>query len=283
MGFFDDMLQMKMDAQLRDHSRQLEAISNHFNQLTSGVNELFEMLEEVKGQEIEFFTEFQVYEAFDELNTRYDRFWQEANNARDRHKQNGDWGQFNNAIETRLHQLALDYVEPAGKLSANIPNVLAFCMIWPAVNEETEKSKKHLDFDYSEFSEIDFDPNILHNLRENLFDAYNSMSALGDNLIEEWVPFGDYEDNGWKEEFDSQLREFQGHASQIEKYSDHVRSLFRSLWEIKKQVELAKGAGAQGASDDAITRIEKLAALMEKGLITQEEYDEKKRKLLEEI
>jgi membrane protease subunit (stomatin/prohibitin family) len=36
-------------------------------------------------------------------------------------------------------------------------------------------------------------------------------------------------------------------------------------------------------ADDAITRIEKLAGLLEKGLITQAEFDDKKAKLLEEI
>jgi len=283
MGFFDDMLQMKLDAQLRDHSRQLDAISGHFNQLTSGVNNLYEMLEEIKGQEASFYSEFHVYEAFGELDARYNLFWQEANIARDRHQQNSDWAQFNNAIETRLHQLALDYVQTAGKFCENAPNVVAFCLIWPAINEEIEKAKKHLDFDYSEFSEIDFDPNILLELQEKLFDSYNAMSALGDNLIEEWEAFGDYEDNGWKDEFDGHLKIFQETSSQIEKYANHARSLFRTLWEIKKQVELTKGSIPLIGEADAITRIEKLAGLFEKGLITKDEFDEKKSKLLEEI
>ena len=113
--------------------------------------------------------------------------------------------------------------------------------------------------------------------------AYDAMDALGDNLIEEWEPFGDYEDNGWREEFDEQLQIFNDSIVQIEKYSNHARSLFRSLWEIKKQVELSQGAAKQIPADDAITRIEKLAGLLEKGLITQAEFDEKKAKLLEEI
>lgn len=283
MGFFEDMLQMKMEAQLRDHDRQLSAISDQFNQLTSGVNNLFEMLEEIRSQEVSFYSEFHVYEAFGELDARYDLFWKEANIARDRHQQNSDWAQFNNAIETRLRQLALDYVQPAGKFCENAPNVVAFCVIWPAINEELEKAKKHLDFDYSEFSEIDFDPNILLELQDKLFDEYNAMSALGDNLIEEWEAFGQYEDNGWKDEFDGNVKSFQETSSQIEKYANHARSLFRTLWEIKKQVELTKGSLTERGGDDAIIKIEKLAGLLEKGLITKEEFEEKKAKLLEEI
>jgi len=283
MGFLEDMYQMKLDAQLLDHKRQLEAISNLFNELTSGVNELYEKLQEVDTEEIQFYSDYHVYEAFDELNMRYDRFWDEANAARELNKQNNDWSQFSETIHNRLHPLALEYIEPAGKLARNIPNVVAMCMYWPVVNAETEKAKKHLEFDYSEFNEIDFDPNVLLELQDQMLDAYNAMSALGDNLIEEWEPFGDYEDNGWREEFDEHLQIFNNSIVQIEKLSNQARSLFRSLWEIKKQVELSQGAAKQISADDAITRIEKLAALLEKGLITKAEFDEKKAKLMDEI
>jgi hypothetical protein len=283
MGFLEDMYQMKLDAQLHDRKMRLNAISNQFNQLTEGVNELFEKLQEAKRDEIEFYSDFHVYEAFDELNERYDRFWDEANAARDLNQRTTNWDQFGETIQNRIYPLALEYIEPAGKLAGNLPNVIAMCMYWPVVNAETEKAKKHLDFDYEEFSEIDFDPNVLLELQDQMLDAYNAMSALGDNLIEEWEPFGDYEDNGWREEFDEHLQIFNDSIVQIEKYSNQARSLFRSLWEIKKQVELSQGAAKQTSADDAITRIEKLAGLLEKGLITQAEFDEKKAKLLEEI
>ena len=283
MGFLEDMYQMKLDAQLHDRKLQINAITNLFNQLTEGVNELFEKMEEANNDEIQFYSDYHVYEAFNELKERYDRFWDEANAARELNQRNTNWDQFGQTIQNRLHPLALEYVEPAGKLASNLPNVVAMCMFWPVVNEEAEKAKKHLEFDYSEFSEIDFDPNILYQLQDQMLDAYNAMSALGDNLIEEWEPFGDYEDNGWREEFDEQLQIFNDSIVQIEKYSNHARSLFRSLWEIKKQVELSQGAAKQIPADDAITRIEKLAGLLEKGLITQAEFDEKKAKLLEEI
>ena len=283
MGFLEDMYQMKLDAQLHDRKLQINAITNLFNQLTEGVNELFEKMEEANNDEIQFYSDYHVYEAFNELNERYDRFWDEANAARELNQRNTNWDQFGQTIQNRLHPLALEYVEPAGKLAGNLPNVVAMCMFWPVVNEEAEKAKKHLEFDYSEFSEIDFDPNILYQLQDQMLDAYNAMSALGDNLIEEWEPFGDYEDNGWREEFDEQLQIFNDSIVQIEKYSNHARSLFRSLWEIKKQVELSLGAAKQTSADDAIARIEKLAGLLEKGLITQAEFDEKKAKLLDEI
>lgn len=283
MGFFEDMLQIKLDAQLRDHSQRIDAISELFNQLTKGVNDLFEVIEKLRDQEVEYYNDFHIYEVFDELNSRYERFWTEANAARDRHKQNSDWEQFNNAIQTRLHPLALEYVEPAGILAKNLPNVATFCAVWPTINETLENAKKHLDFDYSEFSQIDFDPDVLINLQNILFDSYNSISALGDNLIEEWEPFGDYQDNGWKEALDEQLKIFQNTVSQIENNSLHVRSLFRTLWEIKKQVELSAGSNQQFTGEDAISKIEKLAKLLEKGLITQQEFDEKKSKLLDEI
>jgi len=283
MGFLEDMYQMKLDAQLHDRKMRLNAISDQFNQLTSGVNELYEKLEQANSEEVEFYSDFKVYEAFDELNARYNRFWDEANAARDLNQRNTNWDLFGETVQNRLYPLALEYVEPAGKLAGNIPNVIAMCMYWPVVNAETEKAKKHLDFDYSEFDEIDFDPNVLLELQEQMFDAYNAMSALGDNLIEEWEPFGEYEDNGWREEFDEHLQIFNDSIVQIEKLSNQARSLFRSLWEIKKQVELSQGAAKQVPADDAITRIEKLAGLLEKGLITKAEFEEKKAKLMDEI
>ena len=283
MGFLEDMYQMRLDAQLHDHKLRLEAISNQFNQLTSGVNELFEKLQEAQSDELEFYAEFHVYEAFNELDQRYQRFWDEANAARELNQRNTNWDQFAETIQNRLYPLALEYVEPAGKLAGNLPNVIAMCMYWPVVVAETEKANKQLDFDYSEFSEIDFDPNILLELQAKMHGAYDAMDALGDNLIEEWEAFGDYEDNGWREEFDEHLDIFRDSIVQIEKYSNQARSLFRSLWEIKKQVELSQGAAKQISADDAIARIEKLAGLLDKGLITQAEFDEKKAKLLEEI
>jgi membrane protease subunit (stomatin/prohibitin family) len=59
--------------------------------------------------------------------------------------------------------------------------------------------------------------------------------------------------------------------------------MFSKLWEIKKQVELTQNISSGQSSDDPASRIEKLAGLLDKGLITQEEYDKKKAKLLEEI
>jgi len=284
MGFFDEIAQMKIEADLHAATMQFDAVIANFNQLTKDVNELFDMLEEVQEQEeVVFFTDFHVLEAFDELHERYKRFWTAADAARDRHKQDRDLAQFNHTIENSLRQLALDYVLPAGKLCGNIPNVVAFSMIWPAVTAEIEKVEKLLEFDFDEFSEINLDPDDLLGLQDNLFNASEAMSALGYNLIEEWEPFGDYEDNGWREEFNAHLRIFQDSASQIEKSSNEARSLLRSLWEIKKQVELSKDPSGNNSADDAISRIEKLAALLEKGLITKEEFDQKKEKLLGEI
>lgn len=283
MGIFDDLAKMKIEADLRAATQQYDEVIDDFNQLTKDVNEIFEMLEEVQEQEVSYFTDFHVLEAFEELNERYHRFWEEADAARDRHKQDRDLAQFNDSIENKLRQLGLDYVLPAGKLCGNIPNVVAFSMIWPAVTEEIQKVEKLLEFDFDEFSEINFDPNHLLTLQDEFFDASEAMSALGYNLIEEWEPFGDYEDNGWREEFNAQLKIFQDSAAQIEISSNEARSLLRSLWEIKKQVELSKEPVAHNSADDAITRIEKLAALLEKGLITKAEFEEKKTKLLEEI
>jgi membrane protease subunit (stomatin/prohibitin family) len=59
--------------------------------------------------------------------------------------------------------------------------------------------------------------------------------------------------------------------------------LFRKLWEIKKQVQLTQEATTVQPVEDAVSRIEKLGGLLDKGLITQVEYDQKKAKLLEEI
>jgi membrane protease subunit (stomatin/prohibitin family) len=41
-----------------------------------------------------------------------------------------------------------------------------------------------------------------------------------------------------------------------------------------------QAAPAQGANDDAIAQLEKLADLKDKGILTQEEFDAKKKELL---
>jgi hypothetical protein len=158
-----------------------------------------------------------------------------------------------------------------------------FCTIWQAVETTMEETLERLDFDYSEFSEIDFDPEVLLNLKRTVEQSYSSMDELGDQLIEEWSPFGDYHDNGWRANFDEQFAVFTETVEEVEKHSNEARAMFRKLWEIKKQVELTKNNSTGQSTDDPASRIEKLAGLLEKGLITQEEYDQKKSKLLEEI
>lgn len=283
MGFFDEMAKIKIEADLHEATMQFDRVIGNFNQLTKGVNELFEMIEEIQEDEIVYFSNFHVLEAFDELNERYQRFWEAADAARDRHKQDRDLAHFNNTIENRLHQLSLDYMQPTAKLCKNIPNVIAFSMIWPEITKEIQKVEKLMEFDFTGFSEINVDPNDLLALQDKLYDASDAMSALGDTLIEEWEPFGDYSDDGWREQFNTQMKIFQDAASEIEESADHARSLLRSLWEIKKQVELSNTPLAQNSNDDPISRIEKLAALLEKGLITKEEFDDKKEKLLGEV
>lgn len=290
MGFLDDMLrmnnqmqQMKMEAQLQDYSNRLDAITEQMNSLTGGVNEMFDLVKQMTEGDVEYFAEFKFYEAIDELNSKYTHFWSQLEPVRERHKANGDWDLLKNALDTRLTPLAMEYVTSAGKLAANAPNVAAFSSIWPVVLSGFEDAKKNLDFDYSEFEEIDFDPQILYNLGDAISANYNNLLDMGKELIEEWTPFGDYEDQGWRAEFDAELDEFRENAKSIEKYSNHARSLFRSLWEIKKQVELSQGAVAANTPDDPIAKIEKLAGLLEKGLISQEEFDEKKKKLLEDF
>ncbi len=277
------MFQMKLDAQRQNYEAQMSAISDSFNQLTSDVNKLFDLVEKIAEPEFEYFTDFKMHDALNKLDEKYRRFWESADSAREVHKQNGHWGQFRETILETLHPLAMDYTTHAGKLASNAPNVAVFSSTWPVVETAMEQNVEHLNFDYDEFSEIDFDPNVLHNLKEIAEKSYFAMSSLGDILIQQWTPFGDYEDKGWAAEFETQLSIFKKASIDIEKYANHARSLFRKLWEIKKQVELSQQASAGHEAENAVSRMEKLASLLAKGLITQDEYDQKKAKLLEEI
>ena len=283
MGFFEDMYKMKLDAQRQDYEAQISVISDFFNELTEDVNKLFELLEKIIEPDFSYFTDFKMHEAFNELDEKYRQFWEAANRARDNHKQSGDWAQFREVISEQLHPLALDYTTSAGRFGSNAVNVGIFCSTWPVVEDAMEQNVAHLDFDYEEFTEIDFDPNILYGLKDTAEKSYFAMSELGGILIQEWTPFGDYEDKGWNSEFKLQLGIFEKTSTDIEKFSNHARSLFRKLWEIKKQVQLTQEATTAQPVEDAVSRIEKLGGLLNKGLITQVEYDKKKAKLLEEI
>jgi DNA repair ATPase RecN len=251
--------------------------------VTGDVNRLRELIEEITQPEVEYYSDFKMDEALNHLEDKYELFWDAANQCRDTKNQDGDWAKFRDTISQTLQPLAHDYSSAADKLALNAPNMAVFCTIWQAAETSMEEILEQLDFNYSEFSEIDFDPEVLHNLKRVAQQSFSTMSELGDQLIEEWSPFGDYHDNGWRASFDEQWAIFMETFEEIEKHSNHVRSMFSKLWEIKKQVELTQNISSGHSSDDPAIRIEKLAGLLEKGLITKEEYDQKKSKLLEEI
>jgi len=283
MGIFEDMYQRKLDAQRMNIEDQITAIADSFNKVTGDVNRLRELIEEITQPEVEYYSDFKMDEALNHLEDKYELFWDAANKCRDTKNHDGDWAKFRDTISQTLQPLALDYSNAADKLASNAPNMAVFCTIWQAVETTMEETLERLDFDYSEFSEIDFDPEVLLNLKRTVEQSYSSMDELGDQLIEEWSPFGDYHDNGWRANFDEQFAVFTETVEEVEKHSNEARAMFRKLWEIKKQVELTKNNSTGQSTDDPASRIEKLAGLLEKGLITQEEYDQKKSKLLEEI
>jgi hypothetical protein len=237
------------------------------------------------AEENDFFwyQEFKIEDAFVLLGSKYDEFWDQANPARERYLSNHDIDQFKNAIDLRIHSLAMKYLEPAQALIRNLPIVAYMCMMNQKVDARLDKINEHLDFDYSEFSEIDFDPTILHDLKANVYDSYERVYNLGQDLIREWQPFGDEAIPGWKDHYDLVLKEFQEYEAKIISNVNHARSLFQKLWEIRKQVELSKTPIASIPTESPFDRIEKLGGLFEKGLITKDEYEEKKTQILKEI
>jgi len=294
MGIFDDLAnsylqgyEMKKQAELNNYEKTLESITGLFQELTSGVNGINEQLGVLYGtaEENNFFwyQEFKVEDAFVLLGSKYEEFWDQANPARERYLSNHDIDQFKNAIDLRIHPLALKYLEPAQALIRNLPNVAYMCMLNQKVDARLDKINEHLDFNYSEFSEIEFDPTVLHDLKANAHDCYERIYNLGQDLIREWQPFGDEAIPGWKDNYDLVLKEFQEHEAKIINNANHVRSLFQKLWEIRKQVELSKAPTATAPTDSPFDRIEKLGGLLEKGLITKDEYEDKKAQILKEI
>ena len=97
------------------------------------------------------------------------------------------------------------------------------------VDARLDKINEHLDFDYSEFSEIEFDPTILNDLKANAYDCYERIYNLGQDLIREWQPFGDQEIPGWKDNYDLVLKEFQEHEAKIIHNANHARSFFKNF------------------------------------------------------
>ena len=294
MGIFDDLAnsylqgyEMKKQAELNNYEKTLESITGLFQELTSGVNGINEQLGVLYGtaEENNFFwyQEFKVEDAFVLLGSKYEEFWDQANPARERYLSNHDIDQLKNAIDLRIHPLALKYLEPAQALIRNLPNVAYMCMMNQKVDARIDKINEHLDFDYSEFSEIEFDPTILHDLKANAYDCYERIYNLGQDLIREWQPFGDQAIPGWKDNYDLVLKEFQEHEAKIVHNANHARSLFQKLWEIRKQVELSKAPATTAPADSPFDRIEKLGGLLEKGLITKDEYEDKKAQILKEI
>jgi hypothetical protein len=255
--------------------------------LTTGVNGINEQLlvvfDSAEENNFYWYPDFKIHDAFLVLNSKYDEFWDQANPARERYLSNHDIDQFWNAIDLRIHPLALKYLEPAQTLIRNIPNVAYMCMMNQQLLVRLDKINEHLDFDYSEFSEIEFDATILHDLKEKIFDCNESIYNLGQDLIRGWQPFGVEAIPGWKDNYDLALKEFQEYETKIIKNANHARSMFRKLWEIRKQVELSNVANTAAPTDSPFDRLEKLGGLLEKGLITQGEYEKKKVQILKEI
>jgi hypothetical protein len=294
MGIFDDLantymqsLEMKKQAELDNYEKTLESITGLFQELTSGVNGINEQLgvlfETAEENNFDWYDDFKIEEAFGLLGSRYDEFWDQANPARERYLSNHDIDQFKNAIDLRIYPAALKYLEPSQALIRNIPNVAYMCMMNQKVDGRLDKINEHLDFDYSEFSEIEFDAAILHDLKAKIYECYERIFQLGQDLIREWQPYGVEAIPGWKDNYDLALKEFQEYETKIINNANHARSMFRKLWEIRKQVELSSVANKASAIDSPFERLEKLGGLLEKGLITKGEYDEKKAHILKEI
>jgi hypothetical protein len=294
MGIFDDLAntylqsyEMKKQAEMNNYEKTLESITGLFQELTSGVNGINEQLNRTyeSAEENNFFwyEDFKIEEAFGLLSSKYVEFWDQANPARERYLSNHDIDQLKNAIDLRIHPLALKYIESAQALIRNIPNVAYMCMMDQRVEIRIDKVNEHLDFDYSEFSEIDFDATILHDLKAKAFECYERIFNLGQDLIREWQPFGDAAIPGWKDSYDLALKQFQEYEGKIISNANHARSMFQKLWEIRKQVELSKAPTATILTDSPFDRIEKLGGLLEKGLITKDEYEAKKAQILKEI
>jgi hypothetical protein len=294
MGFFDELansyiqgLEMKKQSELDNHEKALESITGQFQELTSGVNGINDQLgilyKTTEENNFFWYDEFKIEEAFGMLGSKYDEFWDQANPARERYLANHDIDQFKNAIDLRIYPSALKYLEPAQALIRNIPNVAYMCMMDQKVGVRLDKINEHLDFDYSEFSEIEFDAAILHDLKANTYECYERIFNLGQDLIREWQPFGVETIPGWKDNYDLALKQFQDYETKIINNANHARSMFRKLWEIRKQVELSNVAKTTAVVDSPFERLEKLAGLLEKGLITKDEYEEKKAQILKEI
>jgi hypothetical protein len=294
MGFFDEMAntyikarEMRDKIDLENSEKRSESITSLFKSLTSGVNEINDQLVIIynSAQENDFlwYEEFKIFETFDVINSKYDDFWKQADAAREVYLSNHDIEQFKNAIDLRIHPIALNYLESAQALIRNIPDVAYMCLMDKKIGDRLEKVNEYLDFEYSEFSEIDFDPAILHDLKAKIFDCYDRIFGLGQALIRDWKPFREEAIIGWKESYDLALKEFNDHEKKIVDQSSKAKAMLVKLWEIRKQVELTSRASSNTLTDSPFDRIEKLGALMEKGLITISEFEEKKAQILKEI
>ena len=210
---------MKKQAELDNYEKTLESITGLFQELTSGVNEINEQLgvlfETAEENNFDWYEDFKIEEAFGLLGSRYDEFWDQANPARERYLSNHDIDQFKNAIDLRIYPAALKYLEPSQALIRNIPNVAYMCMMNQKVDGRLDKINEHLDFDYSEFSEIEFDAAILHDLKAKIYECYERIFQLGQDLIREWQPYGVEAIPGWKDNYDLALKEFQEYETKI--------------------------------------------------------------------
>lgn len=257
-------LQHRMDAAKAAITGTSDLQKQVMESVSSTFDHINEFIEGCNAQGIRFHVEFKVDESIDDLESIRQNFWDEAKKSNEIFKANRNYAELLEITETNLIPKAEQYASQAQMFAHNLRA--------PALVAE------HIDRVVNIGDEIEFFINsdkarTLKNINEierqgnNVLNTVKDLKSRMQNLFEIYKPFEDYETEVWQQEFKVALGQLE---NEYKKFN---------------MVSSGSSVAAQEMSEqqNPIEKIKSLGELLDLGLITQKDFEEKKAKLLKEI
>lgn len=222
------------------------------NEAVSKLSETFDSLREM---DVKFYPQFNAKEMLAELNSKFDLFWKHVEYVRDGLQRGNDPQFMMEYVENRIAP-AMNYaLAESEKFLEKLHTPALISGAWPEIEEM-------MNFATTAWDQAD------EGARE-LITQMNQITTdiieLKDRLLADWDPRSENSYQDWRDEFTSRYQLL------VAKHKALLTTLSQPA------------STSNHDSMSAIEKIKKLGELLELGLITEEEFTDKKSKLLGQI